>query len=137
MLIPVSSVGGPDSRGCGHYSTASSGRARFVPPLSFPLPFLLIWPSPSSPPSPLPSLLSILFLLIWSSPPSSLSLSPLHSLSLHSQSRLLTISLLSLHLPGVNLSKTELQLNIRPLLRLVCQRFLGDFNCQCFFVLHL
>ncbi|CAI8001672.1 116 kDa U5 small nuclear ribonucleoprotein component, partial [Geodia barretti] len=30
---------------------------------------------------------------------------------------------------GVNLSKTELQLNIRPLLRLVCQRFLGDFNC--------
>ena len=115
VLIPVSSVGGPDSRGCGHYSTASSGRARFVPPLSFPLPFLLI----------------------WSSPPSSLSLSPLHSLSLHSQSRLLTISLLSLHLPGVNLSKTELQLNIRPLLRLVCQRFLGDFNCQCFFVLHL
>ena len=30
---------------------------------------------------------------------------------------------------GISLSKSELQLNIRPLLRLVCQKFFGDFNC--------
>ncbi|RWS23646.1 U5 small nuclear ribonucleoprotein component-like protein [Leptotrombidium deliense] len=29
---------------------------------------------------------------------------------------------------GVKLTKTEMKMNIRPLLRLVCSRFLGDFN---------
>jgi U5 small nuclear ribonucleoprotein component len=29
---------------------------------------------------------------------------------------------------GVKLSKQEMKINIRPLLRLVCSRFLGDFN---------
>lgn len=30
---------------------------------------------------------------------------------------------------GIRLSKSEMKLNIRPLLRLICSRFLGDFNC--------
>ena len=30
---------------------------------------------------------------------------------------------------GVGLTKTEMKMNIRPLLKLVCSRFLGDFNC--------
>ena len=29
---------------------------------------------------------------------------------------------------GIHLSKTELKMNIRPLLRLVCSRFFGDFS---------
>jgi U5 small nuclear ribonucleoprotein component len=29
---------------------------------------------------------------------------------------------------GIRLSKTELKMNIRPLLRLVCSRFFGDFS---------
>nr|CAD7268547.1 unnamed protein product [Timema shepardi] len=29
---------------------------------------------------------------------------------------------------GIRLSKEEMKLNIRPLLRLVCTKFLGDFN---------
>ena len=34
--------------------------------------------------------------------------------------------MMSSHILGIHLSKRELQLNIRPLLRLVCQRFFGD-----------
>ena len=30
--------------------------------------------------------------------------------------------------PGIHLRKEELKLNIRPLLRLICQRFFGGFN---------
>lgn len=29
---------------------------------------------------------------------------------------------------GIKLTKNEMKLNIRPLLRLVCSKFLGDFN---------
>lgn len=29
---------------------------------------------------------------------------------------------------GIKLTKEEMKINIRPLLRLVCNRFLGDFN---------
>lgn len=29
---------------------------------------------------------------------------------------------------GIKLTKNEMKLNIRPLLRLVCNKFLGDFN---------
>ena len=29
---------------------------------------------------------------------------------------------------GIRLTKEEMKINIRPLLRLVCSRFLGDFN---------
>lgn len=30
---------------------------------------------------------------------------------------------------GISLTKTEMKMNIRPLLRLICSRFLGDFTC--------
>lgn len=32
---------------------------------------------------------------------------------------------------GIKLTKSEMKLNIRPLLRLVCSKFLGDFNGKC------
>ena len=34
---------------------------------------------------------------------------------------------------GIHLSKEELKLNIRPLLRLVCNRFFGEFTGMAFF----
>lgn len=34
---------------------------------------------------------------------------------------------------GIHLSKEELKLNIKPLLRLVCNRFFGEFTGKIFF----
>lgn len=40
----------------------------------------------------------------------------------------IVFSLFSPFLSGIHLSKSEMQMNIRPLLSLVCKRFFGDFT---------
>ena len=42
--------------------------------------------------------------------------------------RFCCISLFTPFLSGIHLSKSEMQMNIRPLLSLVCKRFFGDFT---------
>lgn len=38
---------------------------------------------------------------------------------------------------GIKLTKNEMKLNIRPLLRLVCSKFLGDFTGKCVFKVNI
>lgn len=40
----------------------------------------------------------------------------------------IVFSLFTPFLSGIHLSKSEMQMNIRPLLSLVCKRFFGDFT---------
>lgn len=37
---------------------------------------------------------------------------------------------------GIGLTKEEMKLNVRPLLRIVCNRFMGDFSGESYHPLH-
>ena len=66
----------------------------------------------------------------WVSPQLSPSSLPLSSPPSHSPYPPPSLLHLLPPFPGISLTKSELQMNIRPLLRLVCQRFFGEFNCK-------